>query len=286
MQKSANLRLFTLIELLVVVAIIAILASMLLPALSAAREAAKRVDCTNNYKSLAMATTLYTGDSDDFFPPAISRHNRSHEVTNLTRNWHHLIDVYIDNKLEPFTSTEPGGWPQVTTNAMCNKDYGIWHCATDMNVSIAWNYGGQLSYFANMHLSRTWREVSGAAVVEGVNGNGQGGTKVGSVTIADRIILYGHYSRGMFWSIKAAALTYPWGAMWLDQLDNVPGFGSVAWFATLHANKATYVAADGHTEFLSPDQIGTTPKYGAHATRALFFAPGPGTDGNTYYSNW
>ena len=57
---------FTLIELLVVIAIIAILAAMLLPALSAARERARNANCTANLKQIALANIMYAGENKDY----------------------------------------------------------------------------------------------------------------------------------------------------------------------------------------------------------------------------
>ncbi|MBO5722449.1 MAG: DUF1559 domain-containing protein [Lentisphaeria bacterium] len=85
---------FTLIELLVVIAIIAILAAMLLPALSAAREAARGSKCTSNLRQLGVYCAMYSHDWEDYFPPTIKEkefYRVIHRYMNTDEEWNENI---------------------------------------------------------------------------------------------------------------------------------------------------------------------------------------------------
>lgn len=98
---STNRRGFTLVELLVVIAIIGMLVALLLPAVQAAREAARRVQCANNLRNVALAVLNYHDSRNHFPVPAQVRPNSNEDVLKDTRlfwNWAIEILPYLEQQ--------------------------------------------------------------------------------------------------------------------------------------------------------------------------------------------
>jgi prepilin-type N-terminal cleavage/methylation domain-containing protein len=84
---------FTLIELLVVVSIIALLAVILFPVFSRARESAHRASCQSNHKQIGLALMQYVQDNDEKFPPYIPNVGRYHALFTI-RNYIKSNQIY------------------------------------------------------------------------------------------------------------------------------------------------------------------------------------------------
>jgi prepilin-type N-terminal cleavage/methylation domain-containing protein/prepilin-type processing-associated H-X9-DG protein len=82
---------FTLIELLVVIAIIAILAAMLLPALSRSKLSARRIVCVDHLKQLALATVMYVHDNDGYYPSSNSPYKWPEAIRPAYQNLRVLV---------------------------------------------------------------------------------------------------------------------------------------------------------------------------------------------------
>ena len=123
---------FTLIELMVVVAIIAILASLLLPALNRTRDQAKTITCLNNVNQLGAGSIMYGVDYNDYIPPY---------APNTVDAWTTLTYDYISDKKVRFVtrSTAPA------KVMICPSDLHMPECAHPNLV--------HLSYGANINLT-------------------------------------------------------------------------------------------------------------------------------------
>jgi prepilin-type N-terminal cleavage/methylation domain-containing protein len=85
--KTKSAKAFTLIELLVVISIIALLVSIMLPALSKAREQAKRTVCMTNLHQQTLACDMYTQDYNDKFPTHVSNPPLSYDIQWTVCYW-------------------------------------------------------------------------------------------------------------------------------------------------------------------------------------------------------
>ena len=88
-----NKRGFTLIELLIVIAIIAILAAMLLPALAKAKQKGQQASCVNGMRQQSLAIFMYAGDNNDILPPVAYADANGDDV-----NWTVLLDPYLKSQ--------------------------------------------------------------------------------------------------------------------------------------------------------------------------------------------
>jgi prepilin-type N-terminal cleavage/methylation domain-containing protein len=106
---------FTLVELLVVIAIIGVLVALLLPAVQAAREAARRIQCANNVKQLGLAIHNYVSVHKGFFPIGSRGSLRHGLFTGLLPfleegNIFEQLDLSGDTSVEPHRYTEISGY--------------------------------------------------------------------------------------------------------------------------------------------------------------------------------
>jgi prepilin-type N-terminal cleavage/methylation domain-containing protein/prepilin-type processing-associated H-X9-DG protein len=128
---------FTLIELLVVIALIAILAALLLPALSRAREKANAAYCLNNLKQWGLATQLFASENDDLLPK-----DGSPNGTAIDEGWYNDLPRVIGLR-----TYKEMPW---RTNASVDPGRSIWVCPSNTRRS---NGNNLFHYCLNEHVN-------------------------------------------------------------------------------------------------------------------------------------
>ena len=153
---------FTLIDLLVVIAIIAILAAMLLPALSKAKIRAQGIGCMNNTKQLTYAWRMYAEDNRDVLPFAYAT------STGVAPY------VWVPGILDDANPSAAENWNLDLTVkksilwSYCGNSVGIWHCPADTSYGIN-NLGQRVNRVRSVTMSN-WVGGNGNSPETGYKG--------------------------------------------------------------------------------------------------------------------
>lgn len=237
-------KLFTLIELLVVVAIIGILASILMPSLSKARQKSYKAVCSSNMKQIAILFNMYQSSNNEYFPAASNWDTRV--------SWDDLLSDFDGRDL---TQAEKEEWHLTNT-----ADVDVYKCPGSVQVR-----NGNLALMSYAVNSTAVFDINASNVIRGSTGfygNTNGwSVRVGNVvTPEDSIALFeahtfsnimGHTTAEG--AISLGHFTWKFSPAFPDRFHSEQVGGSAGFFA--HGPKKyqmNYLFTDGHVAFKTP----------------------------------
>jgi len=279
-------RAFTLVELLVVIAIIGILVALLLPAIQAAREAARRTQCNNNLKQIGLGIQNHH-DTYGNFPPGVARSHKNalDPPVNITNNntnrgfaWGTYILPYIEQQTlydRVLTRITPDKFDSsgrhISGECKCNSTTSDWQMALQTVID------GYIcpSFMSKPRNNHERCALSNYAGCKGYN-SADGALRDNGAVISFQDILDGSSSTMLVGEVAFPVSDNTHGRfpIWSGGEDNdvyaclryagiagsnnrMPNSGSTAAFSSKHPDGILIVACDGSTHFIS-DSIDNT----------------------------